>query len=98
MRIVKQVTFIARSGQEEALRRMLEEMVTPSRAEPGCLRYDIYEMNAEPGRFVVVEAWEDESALEGHKNTEHYKYYKANYETHTVEKYSEEMTPLFSEF
>jgi quinol monooxygenase YgiN len=96
--IAKQVTFIAQSGHEEALRLLLSDMVLPSRAEPGCLRYDIYEMAKVPGHFVVVEAWEDEAALEGHKESEHYRYYKANYEVHTAEKYSEDLLPLFETF
>ena len=96
--VVKQVTFIAESGHEEPLRILLRDMVQPSRAEQGCLRYDIYEMSKIPGHFVVVEAWENEEALEGHRHSEHYLYYKANYEVHTAEKYSQELTPLFEEF
>ena len=98
MQVVKQVTFVAKAGHEEALRKMLEGMVLPSRAEPGCLRYDIYETAERPGRFIVVEAWEDEAALDGHKASAHYKEYKANYEVHTAEKYSDDLRPLFERF
>ena len=91
MNITKKVTFIAKEGHTNQLKTLLESMVLPSRAEQGCLKYNIYQIENEPTRFIVIEAWEDEEALEGHKNSKHYKHYKSNYEVHTADKFSENL-------
>jgi quinol monooxygenase YgiN len=91
MNITKKVTFIAKEGHTNQLKTLLESMVLPSRAEKGCLKYNIYQIENEPARFIVIEAWEDEEALEGHKNSKHYKHYKSNYEVHTADKFSENL-------
>jgi quinol monooxygenase YgiN len=47
----------------EAARRTL---VAPTRDEPGCLQYDLWQDAADPARFAMVEAWESEEALATH--------------------------------
>jgi quinol monooxygenase YgiN len=91
MQITKKVTFIAKEGHTKQLHTLLEAMVIPSRQEEGCLKYNIYQIESDPKRFIVIEAWEDEDALEGHKNSKHYKHYKSNYEVHTADKFSENL-------
>ena len=91
MNITKKVTFIAKEDHIEQLKGLLESMVTPSRASKGCLKYNIYQIESEPTRFIVIEAWENEDALNGHKNSKHYKHYKSNYEVHTADKFSENL-------
>ena len=41
-------------------------MVEPTRGEPGCLRYELWQDRAEPGRFAMIEEWESEEALATH--------------------------------
>ena len=91
MNITKKVTFIAKDDHITQLKNLLESMVSASRAEKGCLKYNIYQIESEPTRFIVIEAWEDENALDGHKNSKHYKHYKSNYEVHTADKFSENL-------
>jgi len=40
--------------------------------EPGNIRFDLLQMDNDPARFVFYEAYENESAVADHKNTEHY--------------------------
>lgn len=94
MPLTKKVTFIAKEGNIDDLKRLLEMMVKPSREEPGCLLYNIYQLKESPTDFVVLESWENEVALEGHKNSDHYKYYKSHFEPFTAEKYSDEMEEI----
>jgi quinol monooxygenase YgiN len=47
----------AKAGKENELRRDLAALVEPSRKEDGNIRYDLFEDQDEPGRFVFVEAW-----------------------------------------
>lgn len=48
---------------KEAARRT---MVEPTVKEPGCIEYDLCQDQGEPGRFVMVETWESEEALNVH--------------------------------
>lgn len=91
MQITKKVTFIAKDDHIQQLKSMLEAMVLPSRQEVGCLKYNIYQIESEPKRFIVIEAWENEDALEGHKQSKHYKHYKSHYEVHVDEKFTEHL-------
>ena len=45
----------------------LAEAMRQSRAEPGCLRFDVYHSTAEPRRFTLVEHWESQAALDQHR-------------------------------
>ncbi len=90
----KKVVFVAKEGCIEDLKRLLTDMVKPSRAEKGSLLYHIYQMKEKPDTFVVIETWENEEALEGHRNSSHYKYYKSHFEQFTAEKYSDELIEL----
>jgi quinol monooxygenase YgiN len=94
MIITKKVVFIAKDDSIEELKALLTDMVKPSQAEEGCLLYEIYQVNAKPNTFVVIESWESEAALDGHKHSAHYAHYKAHFEPYTADKYSDELTAL----
>ena len=98
MQITKKVTFIAKEDHINQLKTLLEAMVLPSRAEVGCLKYNIYQIENDPKRFIVIESWEDEAALERHKHSKHYLYYKSRYETHTAEKFTENLITIGEAF
>ena len=40
--------------------------------EPGNLRFDVLQDDADPTKFVLYEAYESEEASAAHKNTSHY--------------------------
>ncbi len=65
----------ARPEKESALRTLLEGMVTPSRNEPGTLRWDIWQDQADPSRFVLDELYLDHAAIAAHRETPHFKHY-----------------------
>jgi quinol monooxygenase YgiN len=88
MNITKEVVFVAKDDTIDELKALLEMMVPASRAEKGCLLYNIYQTIDDPKTFVVIETWEDADALTGHQHSDHYKHYKAHYEPFTSEKYS----------
>ncbi len=97
MTITKQVTFIAKPNYIEELKALLTTMVAPSKAEDGSLLYDIFQLKNEPAKFIVVESWADEKALDGHKLSAHYKYYKSNFEPFCAQKYSDDLEILWSD-
>jgi quinol monooxygenase YgiN len=65
--------FAARKGKEDQLRALLESMLAPTLAEPGCKLYELYESDSE-GRFYLYERWESQAALDQHAASPHYKH------------------------
>jgi len=48
---------VAKPGFEAKVRKALEDLIEPVRAEQGCLQYDLHiDLNSE-GRFAFVERW-----------------------------------------
>ena len=94
MTITKRVTFIAKTDCEEKMKELLSAMVKPSKAEDGCLFYEIVQYQNNRKKFMAVETWRDEKALDGHKTTAHYKVYKSSYEPYCEHKYTDELEVL----
>ena len=94
MTITKSVTFIAKEGSEAKIKELLSAMVVPSKAEKGCLFYEIFQYENEPRRFMAVETWENEESLDGHKASAHYSVYKSSYEPYCDDKYTDELAVL----
>ncbi len=63
----------ARPDKVDEMRALLAGLVGPTRAEPGCLRYELLHNTADPTDFTFVEEWSGDHALESHFNTEHVK-------------------------
>lgn len=70
-------TFSPKEGQGFAVEQILRGMIQPTRAEPGCQRYDLFKSTAAEAKFVLIEAYDGQSALEAHRETVHYKSYRA---------------------
>lgn len=51
---------------DEFIKAARETLVEPSRAEPGCIHYDLWQDAADPTQFAMVEAWESNEALDTH--------------------------------
>jgi quinol monooxygenase YgiN len=64
---------VARKGKEDQLRALLQGMLIPTRAEPGCKSYELYESDS-TGRFYFDETWENQAALDEHLATPHFKH------------------------
>jgi len=94
MTITKRVTFIAKNGDEQKMKELLSAMVVPSKAEDGCLFYEIVQYENNRRKFMAIETWRDEKALDGHKTSPHYKIYKSSYEPFCEKKYSDELEVL----
>lgn len=94
MTITKRVTFIAKEGCEEKMKELLTAMVEPSLKEDGCLFYYIFQYENNRRKFMAVESWRDEVALDGHKASAHYAVYKSSYEPYCEKKYTDELEVL----
>ena len=59
-------TVHARPDRVAELKSLLEEQVGRSRADDGCLRYELSESPSDPTLFMTVEQWKSEDALNAH--------------------------------
>jgi quinol monooxygenase YgiN len=51
---------------------LLKALAAASRKEDGNLRFQLVEEQQRPNRFVVIEAWKDQAAFEGHRKGKAY--------------------------
>lgn len=63
--------FHAKPGNAEAVREALEDVVVPSRAEPGCLSIHAFRALRDSRLFYIHSAWNDEAAFEIHAGLPH---------------------------
>jgi len=73
----KPVTVVARMkakpGKEEELRAALLQLIEPTRAEGGCLNYDLHRAVEDPASFLFHENWRSKEDLDAHLNKPHLK-------------------------
>jgi len=67
------VALRARPGREAELEKELRALVGPTRAERGCLAYDLHASSDVPGLFLLREIWASLKHHQKHWETEHMK-------------------------
>ncbi|MFI9510564.1 putative quinol monooxygenase [Nocardia sp. NPDC052566] len=67
------VRFLAKPGQEAALREVLQGLIEPTLTEAGNIRYELYLHPTDQARMVLLEEWVDEQALADHFETPYLK-------------------------
>ena len=73
--ILAQIT--AAPGKETLVHGELEKLVPITRAEAGCIQYDLHVDNEAPGFFVFYENWESRELWQTHMNAPHLAAYMA---------------------
>ena len=61
----------AKPGQESRVRQVLQGLVSPTRAEAGCINYDLHQSQTDPTLFVFYENWASEAHLDAHSKSPH---------------------------
>jgi quinol monooxygenase YgiN len=61
------------SADRDTLRAAAAVCAAETRREDGCLEYRFYEDTEQPGKFVFVERWRDQDALDSHLASLHLK-------------------------
>jgi len=67
----------AKPGKEEATRQALLALVGPTRAEEGCLSYDLHQSTADRTQFIFYENWTSRELLEKHRGSAHIAAFRA---------------------
>ncbi len=66
----KKVTVLARfkakKGMEEQLKQAILACVAPTRAEAGCINYDLHQLSDDNGDLILYENWVSKKILEEH--------------------------------
>ncbi len=58
--------FKAKPGKEDALKEAIMACVAPTRAEAGCINYDLHQSSEDRGKFILYENWVSKKALDEH--------------------------------
>ena len=71
----QQVTVVVRlkatAGKEAQVRQELFSLLAPTRAEQGCINFDMHEAPNDPALFLFHENWMSEEHLKRHFETPH---------------------------
>jgi quinol monooxygenase YgiN len=65
--------YYTQPGKDDQVADVLKEMVTISRAEPGCAVYVVNRSLDDPRKFLLYEQYYDRSGYEAHMATEPFK-------------------------
>ena len=73
--VVLAVTWIAKAGREAETTALFSKLTHASRQEAGCVTYQVHRHRTEPRRFFIYEQYQDDAALEAHRNAPHFLQY-----------------------
>lgn len=65
-------TIVVKSGRGDAVAEMLAAALDTVRAEPGCLRYDLFRVRRDDDTLVMLEQWASKEDLRAHGASEHF--------------------------
>lgn len=63
--------IIAKADQVELVKAELLKLIDVTRAEEGCINYDLHQDNENPAHFTFYENWESHELWRTHMDNEH---------------------------
>ena len=85
-----------KQGTENEAKRAALAIIAVSRAEAGCLNYDMHQATHDPTIFWWHETWSSENAIKEHANSEHFKKFIAAIKDLTEEPLQVTLTKMVS--
>jgi (4S)-4-hydroxy-5-phosphonooxypentane-2,3-dione isomerase len=70
--VVLAVTWIAKAGYETEVAELFRKLQAESRKEPGCRLYQVHTHRNDPRRFFIYEQYDDDAALQAHRDSRHF--------------------------
>jgi len=70
--IVATVTVAKPELKDEVL-KAIQAVVDATRKETGCISYNVFEDVTNPLKFVFIENWKSQAAIDSHNNSPHFK-------------------------
>ncbi|GLO62442.1 antibiotic biosynthesis monooxygenase [Vibrio sp. MACH09] len=86
--------IIANEDKVEFVKAELLKLIDITRAEKGCITYDLHQNNENPAHFVFYENWESRELLQAHLESAHIAKYVAATEGLVKEFTLNEMTKV----
>lgn len=77
----------AKKDSIELVKNELQKLISITRAEKGCIQYDLHQDNSDPSVFIFFENWESRDLLQAHLQNDHLKRYMEATDGH-VEKFT----------
>lgn len=71
IRIVAQ--SVIKDDKREDYIHLVKELIEKSREEKGCISYGLFQDINNPAIITFIEDWEDQNAIDLHRNSEHFK-------------------------
>ena len=66
MKVTVLARFKAKNGMEDQLKQAIMTCVAPTRAEAGCINYDLHQRADDRGTLVLYENWRSKEDLDVH--------------------------------
>lgn len=73
-----------KADQVDAFIAAAKDVITASRAEPGCISYTLYQSPYDKTQFFFFEEWRNQAAIDFHFETPHFKTFGENLKTMTA--------------
>lgn len=70
----------AKPGMEQQMKEDLLSLLAPTRAEAGCVTFDLLEDTKDSSHFILYENWKSQAALDAHFQTPYVKQVLQAYE------------------
>ncbi|MEM9477838.1 MAG: putative quinol monooxygenase [Pseudomonadota bacterium] len=67
--------ILVKDGHVDAVKAELEKLIPITRAEAGCIQYDLHQDNENPNYFMFYENWESRDLWQTHMQNDHLKAY-----------------------
>jgi len=61
----------AAPGKIDLVKAELEKLIPITRAEAGCIQYDLHQDNDNPAHFMLYENWESRELWQAHMSAQH---------------------------
>ena len=81
-------------SQVDLVKAELEKLIPITRAEKGCIQYDLHQDNDNPAHFVFYENWESRELWQTHMNAPHLAGYMQSTDGAVMEFTLSEMTHI----
>ena len=79
--MAEELTVVARvrakPGKEGETKCALLALVGPTRAEAGCINYDLHQSHDDAAQFLFYENWENRAHLDAHAKSAHIQAFRA---------------------
>jgi len=65
-------TVVVKSEYKDEVLKAIKVVVDATRKEPGCIFYDVFEDLRNPLKFVFIETWKSQAAIDSHNKAAHF--------------------------